>query len=103
MENRITREQFIEWFESQTQERLVSILDYGTGLLDTENRKTHIIHQMRKQRRAFEELGIPYEKDLDKLSLYDMSNCVLIGSGRCDRCGGLIARGIDYEEDEANP
>ena len=95
----ITREQFIEWFNNQTQDKIASILDYGARLLDTEYRKTHIINQMRTQRRIYEELGIPYEKDLKQLSLYDMKNCVLIGSGRCDKCDGLIGRGIEDEND----
>jgi hypothetical protein len=50
------------------------------------------------QRKIFEESEIPFEKDLEKCTLYDMSNCVLVGSGRCEKCEGVIGRGIDYEE-----
>ena len=98
MENRITREQFIEWIESQPQEKIVSILDYGATFLDVKHRKNHIINQMIAQRKIFEESEIPFEKDLEKCTLYDMSNCVLVGSGRCEKCEGVIGRGIDYEE-----
>ena len=98
MENRITREQFIEWIESQPQEKIVSILDYGATFLDVKHRKNHIINQMIAQREIFEESEIPFEKDLEKCTLYDMSNCVLVGSGRCEKCEGVIGRGIDYEE-----
>ena len=98
MENSITREQFIEWIESQPQEKIVSILDYGATFLDVEHRKNHIINQMIAQRRIFEESKLPFEKDLEKCTLYDMSNCVLVGSGRCEKCEGVIGRGIDYEE-----
>jgi len=98
MENSITREQFIEWIESQPQEKIVSILDYGATFLDVKHRKNHIINQMIAQRKIFEESEIPFEKDLEKCTLYDMSNCVLVGSGRCEKCEGVIGRGIDYEE-----
>ena len=98
MENSITREQFIEWIESQPQEKIVSILDYGATFLDVKHRKNHIINQMIAQRKILEESEIPFEKDLEKCTLYDMSNCVLVGSGRCEKCEGVIGRGIDYEE-----
>ena len=99
MENRITREQFIEWIESQPQEKIVSILDYGATFLDVKHRKNHIINQMIAQRKIFDASEIEYEVDIEKCSLYDMYTCTLVGSGRCQKCEGLIGGGIEYEND----
>jgi len=98
MENKITKEQFTEWVDSQTQEKRLSIADYYATTLDNEHGKTHTLNCMRERRRMFEELEIPFEKNLEKCSLYDMSNCVLVGSGRCEKCLGLIGRGFEDED-----
>ena len=98
MANKITQEQFTEWLDSQPQEKRLFIADYCATTLDNEHGKTHALNCMRERRRMFEESGIPFEKNLEKCTLYDMSNCVLVGSGRCEKCLGLIGRGIDNED-----
>ena len=70
-----------------------------TKLQNLATRKTSILKLMRIQKKEFDASEIEYEVDIEKCSLYDMYTCTLVGSGRCQKCEGLIGRGIEYEND----